>query len=268
MSNNAYEALPCDTLKDIFRNYRQCHVNQESISNTGVIIEDGIAEFCFIKEKDIILKTKNESIRLPQAFSFGKVELPYRFVIPTKMTYFTIKIEPWVTNFFFDGIENGIKDLSKTIYKDILDLHEAIFKLKDFKKQVAIVEDYFLRQALPNLEDYQISKQICEIINEHQGNIKIRKLMSYFNYSRQKLNQVFLKQTQNSIKEFAVYVRLRSIMAYHLDHPEESLTSIAYKFGYYDQSHFIKDMKNITNMSPSEFTNKTNMFFKQLKNRA
>jgi AraC-like DNA-binding protein len=32
-----------------------------------------------------------------------------------------------------------------------------------------------------------------------------------------------------------------------------NLTSIAYEFGYFDQSHFIRDFKNFSGITPSEY---------------
>ncbi|WP_456439980.1 helix-turn-helix domain-containing protein [Psychroserpens sp.] len=262
---NIIEALPRTELKDVFKNYLFCTIKQESTENTGLVVEDGLFEFCFLKEQDIHIQSNGKNIPLPKSFSFGKIPLPYRFVIPTTMTYFTIKIHPWAAAFFFDENNSLAQDLSKTLYENIDQLHANIFSTTSFDEQVNYVENFFINQDLSDLYNYETSKNICNYIYENDGNIKIKPLLELFPHSRQKLNQLFLRQTKNSIKEFAVYTRLRSIMSYQVKYPGESLTTIAYKFGYFDQSHFIKDMKKVTGIAPSEFLNTSNFFFEQLK---
>lgn len=263
-----YKANPIRVSKDIFKLYHFCSITQQEVNkNTGLIIEDGLFEFCFLKEKDIQLSTQEGILALPPCFLIGKVGIPYRFEIPEKMTYFTIKLQPWVSSFFVKNTVNSINDLSQNLYPDISKLHYKIFNTNDFNEQIHHVEDFFLKQDLPDINDFKISKEVCNYIYQKQGNIKSKDLIALFPYSRQKLNRLFLEQTKNSIKEFSVYTRLRAIMSYKMNHPEESLTNITYKFGYFDQSHFIKDMKKVTGIAPLEFSNTNNFFFEQIKNK-
>lgn len=40
----------------------------------------------------------------------------------------------------------------------------------------------------------------------------------------------------------------------HIAKKEASLTSIAYECGYFDQSHFIRDFKSFTGITPSAYS--------------
>lgn len=261
------KAYPTNILKDIFRKYHFCSIEQhESQKNTGIIVDDALFEFSFVKEKDVQIAFNGQKIVLPQAFGIGKVEKPSKFIIPSRMTYFTIKLQPWVSSFFFSKDASSIIDLSEILYPDISSLHATIFNTNSFTDQIESVENFFLKQKLPDTNESNISREICNYIYKNNGNVIIKDILAQFPHSRQKLNQLFFDQTKSSIKEFAKHIRLRSIMEYRMEHPEESLTTIAYKFGYYDQSHFIKDMKKITGIAPAKFSNTTNFFFEQLKN--
>ncbi|WP_282044088.1 helix-turn-helix domain-containing protein [Winogradskyella flava] len=256
---------PSQALKDIFKCYHYVELKTERAQqNTGSIIQDGLSEFGFIKEHDISIISNGNLMILPQSFLIGKVEMPSKFVIPTTMHYLAIKIQPWATSFFFNNGRTSILDLSKTSYSNVEALHNSIFNSSTLEEKVKQIENFFLDKALPHPKTYEISKAICNYIYEKQGLIKIKTLLDKFPYSRQKLNQIFFEQTKNSIKEFSVYTRLRAIMSYRMEHPEESLTSITYKFGYFDQSHFIKDMKRVTGVTPSDFSKSSNLFFDQL----
>ncbi|WP_394973833.1 helix-turn-helix domain-containing protein [uncultured Croceitalea sp.] len=166
--------------------------------------------------------------------------------------------------FFPKGIAS-ITDLSATLYSDVSSLHYKIFNSNSFTEQVEHVELFFSKKILPDVTNTKISRDICNHIYQNNGNIIIKDMLSKFSHSRQKINQLFLDHTNNSIKEFALYTRLRAIMKYRANNPQESLTDITYKFGYFDQSHFIKDMKKITGVTPSKFSKSKNFFYEQLK---
>ncbi|WP_109437003.1 helix-turn-helix domain-containing protein [Aquimarina sp. AU119] len=263
---NVLKAYPTKTLKDIFKSYHFCSIEQQELQkNTGIVIEDGLFEFSFVKEKDILIKHNSAEIELPQAFGFGKLPKPYKLIIPSTLTYFTIKLQPWVSSFFFPKGIASITDLSETLYSDIYSLHCEIFNSNSFEEQIKHAELFFSKQILPDVANTKISRYICNYIYQNNGNVIIRDMLSQFSYSRQKINQLFFDQTNNSIKEFALYTRLRAIMTYRTNNPQESLTNITYKFGYFDQSHFIKDMKKITGVTPSKFSKSKNFFYEQLK---
>jgi len=54
-----------------------------------------------------------------------------------------------------------------------------------------------------------------------------------------------------SPKEYLRIVKLKQI-AIQLMHSKDSLTHIAYDNNYFDQAHFIREVKNITGQSPSQ----------------
>lgn len=232
------------------------------------MIDDGLFEFWFLKEQDIKIESNGMQMPLPQAFSIGRVEQPSKVLIPNRMTLFTIKLQPYITSFFVTPNSTSPIELLETRYPGIARLHTQIFDASSMEERIGHVESFFSSHDLPTTNEFEISKKICSIIHEKQGDIKVKDLVTRFPYSRQKLNQLFLHQTKSSIKDFATRTRLRAITSYQMDHPEESLTSISYQFGYFDQSHFIKDMKKFTGVSPSEFSKTNNLYYPQIKDKA
>ncbi len=261
------DSEPLKISNDYFRLYQHCIIDETLIEkNTGIMVEDGCFEFMFVKEKNIKLQIRNTGpIDLSSCFSLGKLPMPYRFICPSKLTLFTIKVQPWVSTFFFSSNNYLVLDLKEKYGEKMESLHEKIFSSSSFKEMINHVELFFKSEKMPTAEEYIISKNICEQIYKTKGNIKIRDLLNQFPYSRQKINKIFLAQTKNSIKEFAIFVRIREIIKHKIQFPNKSLTTIALDYGYFDQSHFIKDMKKATGTSPSKFLLSDNLFSEQLR---
>lgn len=260
------DSPPLNLSSDIFRLYQFCILNNspEEI-NTGIMVEDGCFEFMFNKEKNIKLQIRDEKpINLPTCFSLGNLPTPYKFITPKTLTQFSVKVQPWVSRFFFPENDH-FTDLTKCKDFDFNELHQNIFSTSSFQEMITFFEEAFIKIKMPHISEYAVSKSICERIYNSNGNLKITELMDQFPYSRQKLNSLFIEQTKNSIKEFAIHVRVRAIIRFKIQNPKESLTAIGLEFGYFDQSHFIKDIKKATGMSPSKFFSQENLFDEQLK---
>ncbi|PWL24467.1 MAG: hypothetical protein DCO96_13380 [Fluviicola sp. XM-24bin1] len=58
-------------------------------------------------------------------------------------------------------------------------------------------------------------------------------------------------------KSFTKINRFKEVLACISTHPEYDWQDLLYRFGYYDQAHFIKDFKRYTGKTPSEFLKTT-----------
>ena len=73
-----------------------------------------------------------------------------------------------------------------------------------------------------------------------------------------------IKENSISPKQLGKVIRLQSALKIMLNEKKEGLTDIAYNSKYYDQSHFIKDFKEFTGISPKEFLGSKNMALSSL----
>jgi AraC-like DNA-binding protein len=255
------DSVPIKLSSDVFRLYQYCSITNEFFGqNYALLVEDGLFELTFIKQSDIMLQVQNKKpVKLPPCFSLGKLPLPYKFIVPKKLDYFSIKVQPWATSLFFPDVFN-LLDLCKFYDPDILDLHRQIFKSNSFDEMTTRVEKYFEFKIPIHSAERSISKSICQHIYNRRGDLKIKELLNEFPQSRQKTNKDFYHQTKNSIKEFAGYVRIREILNDKEKNKHKSWTTIAMDYGYFDQAHLTNDLKKATGLSPSKFISQ-NIFF-------
>jgi AraC-like DNA-binding protein len=73
-----------------------------------------------------------------------------------------------------------------------------------------------------------------------------------YNITQRSLERHFINDLGMSPKELLQIFRLNKAMRMINEKPDCDLTEISYLSGYYDQSHFIKDIKKITGISPGQ----------------
>ena len=137
--------------------------------------------------------------------------------------------------------------------KEFHDVDEVSGRLNDAKsskERVSIVEQILMKQLKHRAVDSLII-HAAQKIAANSARIRIRDLIQTLNISRDAFEKRFRQTIGTTPKQFSSIVRMRKLIETGKD--EKSLTELAYDFGYFDQSHFIKDFKLFTGRTPSSF---------------
>jgi AraC-like DNA-binding protein len=97
---------------------------------------------------------------------------------------------------------------------------------------------------------------IGRIIKDLQGsdNIdNIETIAGRYNISTRYLSKLFLQYTGVTPKLYTKINRFQQSLQL-ISEKQDSLTSIAYDCGYFDQSHFIRDFKSFAGFTPSAYS--------------
>jgi AraC-like DNA-binding protein len=129
-------------------------------------------------------------------------------------------------------------------------VHEQVDEAQNHARRIEAVENFLLAR-LPNARpDIFVSAAVAKI-EEAQGILRIDQLARCVGLSQSALERRFRSVAGASPKTFASIVRLRRVL--RLRKKGADFTSIAIEAGYCDQSHFIKDFKQITGFAPQSF---------------
>ncbi len=137
----------------------------------------------------------------------------------------------------------------------LLDLHEDLFKEQPLASRYSIADLYMLNKCIRLTPTMEVVKSLCVYIYDKQGILTVNDLSAVFNKSRQYLNKVFKKEVMYSLKKFIITVRILALVKHKVKNTELSLTQLSYEFGYFDQSHFIRDFKNVCGVTPRHYFN-------------
>jgi len=142
--------------------------------------------------------------------------------------------------------------------KEIKVFIEKLNETKPDKEKVKILDTYFSKRYINSIADIPASvKESVYKISLGRGNVRVQQLIEDTHLSERAFERNFKYYIGLTCKEFINTIRFSCI--------SNSLSSVGYErnwydlveeFGYYDQSHFIHDLKKYTGMSPQELLNK------------
>ncbi|RTZ18280.1 AraC family transcriptional regulator [Vibrio aquaticus] len=228
------------------------------------IIPDGTIEMAFILGDDIKRYTSEDSFIIqPRAMVLGHTIAPC-YIEPTGyVNTFAIRFYPYG---FANFVNGPIKALANTETplarlfeeKAAKKLEQDIIRAEDTEQRIKIIESFFLNKLNEQTTLDNIVKTTIDALFATKGSASINTLLKEDLSKRRQLERMFVKQVGVSPKQLGKLIRLQTALKAMLNE-EESLTHIAYQNDYYDQSHFIKDFKEFTGVSPKEFLGNKNM---------
>lgn len=96
-------------------------------------------------------------------------------------------------------------------------------------------------------------KLALELIHESNGRISVKDIYEQLLISKSTLEKNFTHVMGITPKEYCKIEKLKNFIESYFIFPEETLTEITYRCGYYDQSHLIKDFKSIVGITPRKY---------------
>ncbi len=151
------------------------------------------------------------------------------------------------------AMENRAVPLSELFGKKGDILEKAVLAAPTQVERIQHIETFLLAR-LNKLEVLdRIVKSSIEILISQAGQVKVEEMAEKLNINRRKLERKFSANVGLSPKQLSKIIRLQAALKQLNQNAELSLTELAYQNGYFDQSHFIKDFKAFTGISPKQF---------------
>lgn len=260
-------SFPNEKLSDFVREYFYLQVDSYN-EQTIVAIDDGCYDFMFYKEQRATLEFEhNNSIKInSKAFTVNQVNPPLVYKFGKTVSFFSIKVLPWLNSYFFPThYEKGILNLETIYGNQITKIQSAIFESSSFQEKVRISEEFLIKIKPELNDDLNLVKEICLEIYRKNGIITVNELSDKFELDRQLLNKTFKRFVNYTLKRFIIIVRIINLAKFKINNPDSSLTEVALEYGYFDQAHFNYDFKRISGVTPTEFFKNLPPFFHRHK---
>ncbi|WP_420572144.1 helix-turn-helix transcriptional regulator [Kordia sp.] len=249
---------PAESLQPFLKEYYFIHLQAKQDVKHIPLIDDGCYDFVFFKEAKANFFHGEKSTMIPiqyKVFTIHDLKPPFKMTFSDMITFFTIKVQPWTNAYFFSYLPTkGILDVSIK-NTELSQLHNQLFTKVTIAERIELANSFMHSKNLKLSANMEFVKRLCEHIYTERGVISVNDLAITFGKSRQYLNKIFKKEVLYSLKKFIITVRILDLVKYKVKHPEISLTKLSYDYGYFDQSHFIRDFKNIAGATPRYYFN-------------
>lgn len=141
----------------------------------------------------------------------------------------------------FNYFAQALEDVVRATYTSNHDRKAAAF-------------DIFFKERYIGFNEPVVKKAVQEILNSN-GSIRVEDISESARVNRKTLLRLFKKHLCASVEEYKKLVMFRNALNYS-QQAGHTLTDVALFSLYYDQAHYIKHFKAVTNQSPNALLSK------------
>jgi AraC-like DNA-binding protein len=198
----------------------------------------------------------NQKVRIGESVLIGQMTKAWRLTLNPGNKFIVVRLNPYSFYYLTGLMSSHFTD--QVVNLDIIfkhQFHSLISYLKEdisFDRAVKIIEKNILEIS----GNHEVNSLVINAVNKIlflKGNLLINEICEELKVSKTTLEKYFIKFVGISPKMFSKFCRLKHCVTQKSDNPHLSLTNIAYESSYYDQSHFIKEFKAVTGMTPQKY---------------
>lgn len=256
MNSNSEIFFPKDPfLRSLVRCIWSIH-DQNTSKRFETILPKGNAEIIFNLRGNISYcnSLENKNNTFPQVAINGINYAPFQLEKNGEQLFIGIRLNICALKYLLKvsskEVSNCVID-GTLISKELDQLWHQMFDINSFKRKSAILMAWVIKKLGQ-------SNSINYSIPDLHSNLRLNSAQSIcnqFNYTERHVRRIFNNWLGMNVESFIQYKKY--LKALHLIHQENcTLTQVAYDSGYYDQSHFIREFKSYTNLTPKVYQSK------------
>lgn len=234
-----------------WENFHEGNENQRA----HYLVPDKSIELIFTSS--IIQRTKNENKQATQNKSqICGIRTKPQVCVLDKSPAISVRFYP---RSFYRLCQLDIKDTidqsltpEDVFGNSILQLDQLVLNAKSQSNRIELIEDYFKGYIEYSLKESDLLFELMiSKIEQSNGTIPIRELSEEFSLSLKTIERKFNRHLGMPPKKYSRIVRFTN--HYMKDRDPESIDG---KLDFYDQAHFIREVKKFTGLSPESFNAK------------
>ncbi|HEX9513942.1 MAG TPA: helix-turn-helix domain-containing protein [Puia sp.] len=248
---------------DILKPYIKCYYIFESDSDIefeDTVFPSGGMEAIFnLGEGTWESSVDNKFLQTPPIELWGQITKPLAIKSKGRQTMLGIRFHTHSAACFISdeigAYNDQVADLCTIIGSPVKTLYSQLLETTALNGRIALIESFLLKRlAGSEKKSFRIDKvaNILTSIQRDSADNNLSTIASRHGITPRYLHKLIYRHTGlspkslNKISRFQLSLRL-------IAKNEHPLTSIAYDCGYFDQSHFIRDFKSFTGITPSAY---------------
>jgi len=154
------------------------------------------------------------------------------------------------------GVFNDlVSDLADILGGPIKMLYAQLLEAKDITKRIDLIETFLIKKLISSEKrSFKIDKvgNILSSLKKNPGETSLDRIATTHGITPRYLHKLIYQNTGLSPTAFNKILRFQYSLKL-IAKNDQPFTSIAYESGYFDQSHFIRDFKSFTGITPSAY---------------
>jgi AraC-like DNA-binding protein len=134
--------------------------------------------------------------------------------------------------------------------RDIDYLWEKLSSCSEIKSMKEVFESFFSGSLTGHQRDNDLLDHVVGRMDKTGGMTRVSELCNIYNITPRSLERHFIDEIGIPAKELLQIFRINRAIRMLAEKPDVNLAGLSYLSGYFDQSHFIRDIRKITGISP------------------
>jgi AraC-like DNA-binding protein len=247
---------PSDILKPYIKYYWLCDAEDDVAME--IMYPPGTIELCIdLSLGNTVRSFGSRSVRMPCLEVLGHFTNPTRATIQKGTTVLVVRFYPHASSLFLrnqvSDFTNDSIDLYDVLRNEATELYDRLMEQDSLEQKIQVVNTFLIKRLMSNekkLKSIELVEHICKHIFHNSESLNVEKLSKNYGFSERYIQRLFLERVGLTPKKLFTVQRFNKSLNLILS-SNDSLTSIAYECGYYDQAHFIKEFKSFTGVTPS-----------------
>jgi AraC-like DNA-binding protein len=242
------------------RQYVKCYYVYESSVDTAfedTVFPSGCTEIIFnLGEGQWQTRNGQYYVITPPIEFWGQIVKPLPVKSMGRNTMLGIRFLPHAAAHFInekaDLFNNQVVDYRDLSGNTAKTLHDELLNTPGWNHRIELVEAYLLQHlslAEKRFHKMAIVSDVMQEIVQQDFFDNIDNVASRYGITSRYLQKLFLQYTGLTPKLYSKINRFQNSLKL-VTKKDASLTSIAYECGYFDQSHFIREFKSFTGLTP------------------
>lgn len=248
--------FPSAALRPYISYYWTCHHPDDVLE---VMYPSGSIELCIdISDGDTVRHRADSSIKVPRLELLGHWTVPTRAVIKKGNTCLITRFQSFAGALFFPHaaceFTNHSVDFHDIFGKGSAHLYDHLMDQPTLPQKIKVLEDFLVQRmsmSRKNNQNLQLMEQLCNDVSNYSSPLNVGSLSARYGFSERYIQKLFSSWVGITPKKLFAVKRFNKSLEL-LRSSAESMTSIAFACGYYDQAHFIKEFKSYTGLTPMQ----------------
>jgi AraC-like DNA-binding protein len=239
-------------VKSIWR-IQECNIHER----TETILPKGTVEIIFNLSDSITYSNSSANIKtiLPSCFINGINFKPFNLIKNGQQLFMGIQLNAIGLKGLFNVTVKEFNDNvveGSQVCKSLDALCNQLFLKKTFDEQIMTIREWIYHRISISKNCKSINHVHNLLFSQELNDFTVKELCQKICISDRQLRRISAEWLGMNTETFLLYNKYLSSL--HLLHSSDlSLTQIGLEAGYYDQSHFIREFKSYTDLTPKEY---------------